>query len=145
MDKIRISEDYETMDEFYYNSFFGKGELSDEKELFEYMVLSQDDTKILHNKEIDVIAKLLKILNINDLNDMLNEYGYDVKAILDSDVNHPVDIYNIIKRTSIVWKDLQSKSKDDRFKNILGMAVLVIKLLFFLLFNFCILLDSILQ
>ena len=125
VDKIRISEDYEAMDEYHFNTFFGKGNDITEKEKFEYMVLSQDDTKILHNKEQEVVAELLEIFNINYINNMLKVYGFDVKTIIESDVNHPVDIYNILKRTSIVWKDLQSKSKDDRIKKILGMAFLV--------------------
>ena len=70
------------------------------------------DLKLLLQRELELVKNVLKYLSKDDVNTMLEEDGYDLTMIEETDVLNPIDSYNLIKRTSRTWL----KVKDALFK-----------------------------
>ena len=124
VDKIRLREDYEIPADSF-NQIYGDGDVADDTITtlkFENMALSQEDVQILHDMELSVIEQLLEVLDITDLDRMLGEHGTNIEEVRESDTKHPIDIFNILKRTSKMWKIIQQEVKNDKISKILGEA-----------------------
>ena len=81
---------------------------------------SYEDIKTLYVKEMEVVTKLLNIIKEKELDDMLEKYDTSVEIVKEMDVNHPVDMFNLLRRMSITWKLIQEKTSDKRVKKLLG-------------------------
>ena len=82
-----------------------------------------------------ILVFLFKILDETQLNSIFEEYGFNIKILQESDTNHPVDNFNLVKRISLYWKDIQYKTKDNRIQMILGKAVFLIMTFLDILYN----------
>ena len=58
------------------------------------------DLKILLQRELDLVKNILLYFSKDDVNTMLEEDGYNIAMIEETDVLNPIDSYNLIKRTS---------------------------------------------
>ena len=80
------------------------------------------DLKILISREIKLMKEVLEHLNVNELNLLLKEDGYDINVIANTDVLNPIDSYNLIKRTSRTWKKIKEiLQTDDQKKTCIGL------------------------
>ena len=62
------------------------------------------DLKILKEKEEELLKTLeMSVLDPSLITKSLEEDGYSIDSILYCDVFHPIDSYNLIKRTSRTW------------------------------------------
>ena len=50
----------------------------------------------------------------------LGEYGESIEIVIDTDPLHPVDSFNLLKRTSLHWPTLQEEIQDHIAKEIIG-------------------------
>ena len=73
-----------------------------------------------------IICKLLdhliftRVLYSLDPVIFLGEYGESIEIVIDTDPLHPVDSFNLLKRTSLHWPTLQQEIKDHIAKEIIG-------------------------
>ena len=73
-----------------------------------------------------IICKLLdhliftRVLYSLDPVIFLGEYGESIEIVIDTDPLHPVDSFNLLKRTSLHWPTLQEKIQDHIAKEIIG-------------------------
>ena len=114
--------DYEVQDDVF-NQLHGEGDIADDTittEKYENMALSQEDVHILHQKELSILKELSVIMEETDLDELLKQHGSNIEDVRESDTKHPVDIFNILKRTSVMWRSIQQNAKDTRISNILG-------------------------
>ena len=73
------------------------------------------DLLILHQREVEVL-KLVLERNIGIsvvVEKELATDGFSIKTILDSDILHPIDSYNLLKRTSRTWPRIIEELKMD--------------------------------
>ena len=75
------------------------------------------DLKILHGRE----KGLLKIFEVftSDMEMIklqLEEDGYSISSILNSDVYNPIDSYNLIKRTSRTWPKIRKLLDEEKWE-----------------------------
>lgn len=83
-----------------------------ESEVLNNTQSSMADLQNLHSKELE----LLEHLTINEIlmktvRDEFEQDGYSLESVKDSDVLHPIDSYNLIKRTSRTWTRIYTKLK----------------------------------
>ena len=67
---------------------------------------STADLRILQQRELHLISLLLAEGAGQTVRRVLAEDGYTLEAVLGSDVLHPVDSYNLIKRTARTWRKI---------------------------------------
>ena len=68
------------------------------------------DLKILHQREVELIRALQGSEEASlTLETVLAEDGFSLSSVINSDVLHPVDSYNLIKRTARTWTRIFSK------------------------------------
>ena len=67
---------------------------------------STADLRILQQRELHLITLLLAEGAGQTVRRVLAEDGYTLEAVLGSDVLHPVDSYNLIKRTARTWSKI---------------------------------------
>ena len=60
---------------------------------------SMADLLILHTRELALLDQL-QSEHLNLISQEFSEDGYDLESVLQSDIHHPVDAYNLIKRTA---------------------------------------------
>ena len=122
VDRIRFRNEVEVVfNEEGFPRFYGYGDVkknSDEKD--QKIAYSYEDIKTLYVKEMEVVTKLLNIIQEKELDDMLEKYDTSVEIVKEMDVNHPVDMFNLLRRMSITWKLIQEKTSDKRVKKLLG-------------------------
>ena len=67
------------------------------------------DLRILLQRELDLLKTLLLYFSKDDVNTMLEEDGYNIAMIEETDVLNPIDSYNLIKRTSRTWMKVKDE------------------------------------
>ena len=70
---------------------------------------SIEDLYILHDQEIKLLEKVLHHISSDYLDSLLSEDGYSTSIIRNTIVKHPVDNYNLLKRTSLSWRKVKEK------------------------------------
>ena len=53
----------------------------------------------------------------------LGEYGESIEIVIDTDPLHPVDSFNLLKRTSLHWPTLQEEIQDHIAKEIIRKKI----------------------
>ena len=74
---------------------------------------SIEDLYILHDQEIKLLEKVLHHISSDYLDSLLSEDGYSTSIIRNTIVKHPVDNYNLLKRTSLTWRKVKEKVVSD--------------------------------
>ena len=69
--------------------------------------LSIEDLYILHGRELELLDRVLTYIPAKDLDSVLRKDGYSISIIRNTIVNHPIDNYNLLKRTSRTWRNLK--------------------------------------
>ena len=123
VDKIRMRVDYETSDEESFRMFNGDG-----KDLYNHksinIILSFQDIQICYAKELNIVTEILNTEDIDDFMKLLDIHEIELNTIKQSDMNHPVDIFNLYKRLSILWKEAQQILKNEIVRRLLGESYL---------------------
>ena len=73
------------------------------------------DLLLLHQRETQLLTLCQSDQRV--LNVILQEFsadGYDLDSVMNSDIYHPVDSYNLIKRTARTWRRILSRIDDDQ-------------------------------
>lgn len=71
------------------------------------MTSSAEDMLRLHRQEIDMLQHILQRMTRNQVNDqLLARFNYTLEMIEKTDSLHPVDSYNLIKRTARMWPNV---------------------------------------
>ena len=119
VDKIRMRVDYETSDEVSFRMFNGDG-----KDIYNHksinLILSFQDIQICYAKELNIVTEILNTEDIDDFMKLLDIHEIELNTIKQSDMNHPVDIFNLYKRLSIFWKEAQQILKNENLRRLLG-------------------------
>ena len=119
VDKIRMRVDYETSDEESFRMFNGDG-----KDIYNHksinLILSFQDIQICYAKELDIVNEILNTEDNDDFIKLLDIHEIELNTITQSDMNHPVDIFNLYKRLSIFWKEAQQILKNENLRRLLG-------------------------
>ena len=119
VDKIRMRVDYETSDEESFRMFNGDG-----KDIYNHksinLILSFQDIQICYAKELNIVTEILNTEDIDDFMKLLDIHEIELNTIKQSDMNHPVDIFNLYKRLSIFWKEAQQILKNENLRRLLG-------------------------
>ena len=119
VDKIRMRVDYETSDEESFRMFNGDGkDIYNHKSI--YLILSFQDIQICYAKELNIVTEILNTEDIDDFMKLLDIHEIELNTIKQSDMNHPVDIFNLYKRLSIFWKEAQQILKNENLRRLLG-------------------------
>ena len=80
---------------------------------------STADLRILHQREVNLIKLLQGSEHATEtVRSVFEEDGFTVEAVLGSDILHPVDSYNLIKRTARTWTRIftQLSLEEERLK-----------------------------
>ena len=67
---------------------------------------SSEDMQLLLQRELAMIEDILRQISADDLNRLLERFGYTLAIIRRTDVLHPIDGYNLIKRTARMWGNI---------------------------------------
>ena len=117
VDKIRMRVDYETSEEFHF-AVNGDGHgLADKSNK---VILSFNDIQVCYSKELDIVNAILSTEDKTDFINTLGEFKIELDTITQSDMSHPVDIFNLYKRVSIFWKETQQILKGVSVKRLIG-------------------------
>ena len=120
VDRIRFRSEHEVViNEDGFPRFYGHGDVK-KKEKDQKIAYSYQDIKALYVKEMKIVSKLMEMITENELDDALDAYDASVGIIKQTDINHPVDMFNLLKRMSITWRQIQQKTSDKRIKELLG-------------------------
>ena len=138
VDRIRMRFDHEVAfaDEKKFYRYFGEGDEIRDNEENEIIANSYEDIITLHKKELELLTELQENFDVNNINEILQEYETNIEIIQQTDPNHPVDIFNLLKRMSIVWKSIQQTTKDVNIKALLGQTDLHVKICYITIFLF---------
>jgi hypothetical protein len=60
---------------------------------------------------MDLVKAVLQRIGKDDLERLLSPYGYNVEMIRGTDVLHPIDGYNLIKRTARMWRNISESEE----------------------------------
>ncbi len=116
VDKIRMRVDYETNEEDHF-AINGAGHgLADKSKI----ILSFNDIQVCYSKELDIVNVILNTEDKNNFFDTLGEFKIELDTITQSDMNHPVDIFNLYKRVSTFWKEAQQRFKSLSVTRLIG-------------------------
>ncbi len=118
VDKIRMRVDYESVNEKSFRKFSGDGYDPDTQP--NNLILSFEDIQVCFAKELDIIKEISNSEEKNDFIKLLSEHKIELDTITQSDMSHSVDIFNLYKRLSIFWKEVQQKFKNDDTRKVLG-------------------------
>ncbi len=118
VDKIRMRVDYESADEISFRKYNGDGH--DPEIQPSNLILSFEDILACFAKELDIIKEILNTEGKNNFIKLLSEHKIELDTITQSDMSHPVDIFNLYKRLSIFWKEVHQKFKNDNTRKVLG-------------------------
>ena len=117
VDKIRMRVDYETSEEFHFAVNADGHGLADKSNK---VILSFNDIQVCYSKELDIVNAILNTEDKNDFINTLGEFKIELDTISQSDMSHPVDIFNLYKRVSIFWKETQQVLKSVSLKRLIG-------------------------
>ena len=125
VDRIRFRSEHESVtNEDAFPRFYGHGDAKNINEKKDQKVAySYEDMKALYAKELNIVAKLLDIITDKELDNTLVQYDTSVDIIKHIDINHPVDMFNLLKRMSSTWRQIQQKTSDNKIRKLLGKNV----------------------
>ena len=108
MMSIWLRGDIEHVDEDIFNELYGEGTIKqDDSKKLSNTALSIEDLYILHEREMKLLDSVLTYIPAEELDSVLNKDGYSISIIKNTIVNHPIDNYNLLKRTSRTWRKLR--------------------------------------
>ena len=123
VDKIRMRVDYETISETSFRKFNGDG--NDPEIQPNNLILSFEDIQVCFARELDIIKQISNSEEKNNFIKLLSEYKIELDTITQSDMSHPVDIFNLYKRLSTFWKEVHQTFDNEDTRKVLGETYLL--------------------
>ena len=98
----------ECVDKVTFEDIYAEGtiKLDDSKKL-NNTALSIEDLYILHERELELLESVLTYIPAEELDSVLSKDGYSISIIRNTIVKHPIDNYNLLKRTSRTWRKIK--------------------------------------
>ena len=121
--EIRMRVDYETINEKSFRKFYGDGH--DPEIQPNNLILSFEDIQVCFARELDIIKQISNSEEKNNFIKLLSEYKIELDTITQSDMSHPVDIFNLYKRLSTFWKEVHQTFDKDDTRKVLGETYLL--------------------
>lgn len=120
VDDIRFRDDIELSEMEGHDNLYGVGtkDLAESAKL-NNTALSVEDLYILQGREKLLIEKILKHITPEKLDELLGPDGYSLKNIEETNIKHPIDNYNLLKRTARTWRKIKDTVDSEQVKELI--------------------------